>query len=549
MRGCGNKLAAMTGIKWAVSGMIGVGCAWVLIARPEWGVLWPSLLALLLVFTFRRVELALLAGALMGTLLLAGDGYWRVPIDLVEQHLLPHFASPWKSGAVAFTLILGGFVHLLERSGVLQTLLLRLLRGGSRRQVEAGAAGFGLVCFFDGLANSLMVGRIFQPLADRAGVSRLRLAYIVDTTSAAVACLAFVSTWIAFQLSMIREGFTLAGREAEADPIRWFLLSWPHNYYAIFSLVLMLVVIWRQWHIGPMRAAAAAAQPTADTSENFSGATSAQAWRAGLPVATLIALIFIGIYLDGSHRLGNSPLDFSIQQLALAFAEANVPVILILASGVASLLAAGCFPTGATPEVSTGAVFLEGVVSLLRPVLILIFAWALSSTLNDLGTADYIGSLLGGRVDVRWLPAMVFIASASVAFSTGTSWGTMGLMMPLAIPLCFALGAAAGSSQAVLPMVIAAVFSGAVFGDHCSPISDTTIVSSIASGVQPVDHVLTQLPYAFIAGLAALCLGFMPVPWLPWQGSAAVLAHAFFLACILLASSSPINPATRRVFS
>ncbi|HSH08862.1 MAG TPA: hypothetical protein VK995_00640, partial [Oceanipulchritudo sp.] len=174
------------------------------------GAIWPSLAALLLVFSTRNVLMGLFGGALVGAVLIAHGRLWGVPLQLVEVHLLPNFQSSWKSGAVVFTLVLGGFVHLLERGGVLQALLMRLLHGRSKRRVETGAGFFGLFCFVDGLANSLMVGRIFQPMAEASGVSKVRLAYIVDTTSAAVACLAFISTWIAYQLAMIREGFVMA---------------------------------------------------------------------------------------------------------------------------------------------------------------------------------------------------------------------------------------------------------------------------------------------------------------------------------------------------
>ncbi|HKJ91446.1 MAG TPA: hypothetical protein VJ960_09965, partial [Oceanipulchritudo sp.] len=206
------------------------------ITFADWEVraVWPSLAALILVFATRNVLMGLFGGALAGALLLAEGRVWEVPLHLVEDHLLPNFASPWKSGALLFTLILGGFVHLLERGGILQAFLGKVLHGRSRRRVEAGAGLFGLVCFFDGLANSLMVGRLFQPMAALAGVSRARLAYIVDTTSAAVACLAFISTWIAYQLAMIKEGFLLAGREEEAEPYQLFFASIPHNYYAWF---------------------------------------------------------------------------------------------------------------------------------------------------------------------------------------------------------------------------------------------------------------------------------------------------------------------------
>jgi len=499
--------------------------------------IWPSVVALVLVFTTRQVLAGLFLGALVGAALLAEGRLWEVPLRLVEDHLFPHFASPWKTGAVIFTLLLGGFVHLLERGGVLQRFLIRLLHGRSPRKVEAGAAAFGLVCFFDGLANSLMVGRIFQPLAREAGIARVRLAYIVDTTSAAVACLAFISTWIAYQLAMIREGFLLAGREEEADPYHLFFASIPHNYYAWFALLLMGIAIYRQWNIGPMgrfsRETTGSASPGAslDPSPPVEGGGL---WRAWVPVMTLLGIVFAGIYLDGNLRNSREPWPFSFEKMALSFSEANVPAILVAGSACAGFLAWLFFPRDRLHErESRGTIFLEGMLHLFNPVLILVMAWMLSSTLKDLGAAAYLGELLGERLAPTHLPLAVFVTGAAIAFTTGTSWGTMGLLMPLAIPLAFSVSpVAAGEAPALLPMVVGAVFSGAVFGDHCSPLSDTTIVSSMACDVDPLDHVRTQLPYAMGAAIASALIGFLGVALL---GGGFIPALSASLCFVILA--------------
>ena len=559
----GKKRLATAEVPWQVGGtmprrnlIIGISlllALTILIDRAGWsfGAIWPSVAALLLVFSTRSVLGGLFGGAFIGALLLADSRIWQVPMRLVETHLLPNFSSTWKTGAVLFTLLLGGFVHLLERGGILQALLRRLLRGGSARRVETGAGAFGLVCFFDGLANSLMVGRIFQPLADQSGVSRVRLAYIVDTTSAAVACLAFISTWIAYQLSMIREGFLLAGHPELADPYHLFFASLPHNYYAIFALVLMGFAIWKQWDFGPMReyaptgqdgesrASLDSASDVPDKAPSGSDATQPDSfglWRAWLPVATLLGIVFFGIYLDGVGRMGQAVWPLAFEKLALAFAEANVPAILILASGVGSAVAWLCFPRSVLKPCETpGGLFIDGMMHLFQPVRILILAWMLSSTLKELGAAAYLGELLGDRLPPGLFPLAVFATASLVAFTTGTSWGTMGLLMPLAIPIAFSLSAGdPASALHLMPMVVGAVFSGAVFGDHCSPISDTTIVSSIASGVDPMDHVRTQLPYALLAAGAAACCGFLPAGLLDWGPWGLVAALTAFLALLFV---------------
>lgn len=478
------------------------------IFKPGLQSIWPSIVALLLVFTTRNVLLGLLGGAVVGSSILTSGDLLLVPMDLVENHLLPNFQSPWKSGAIIFTLLLGGFVHLLEQGGTLQSLLAKLLHGHSARKVETGAGLFGLVCFFDGLANSLMVGRIFQPLAQSTGVPKVRLAYIVDTTSAAVACLAFISTWIAYQLAMIREGFVLAGKEDLSEPYRMFFQSLPYNYYAWFALVLMGLVIWKQWDIGPMKQFRGNAPADKDSASGRSTETGG-VWRAWIPLSVLLVVVFFGIYFDGTNAMQSPLLPLTWEKLALSFAEANVPAILIAASGLAALAAWILFPRKDHPGKSAGLAFMEGMLQMFQPVLILVMAWMLSSTLNELKAADYLGDILSGRITPSMFPTAVFITGSIIAFATGTSWGTMGLLMPLAIPLTFSISGQDGSlAMGLIPVVIGAVFSGAVFGDHCSPISDTTIVSSIACGVDPMDHVRTQLPYAIIAAVAAAVIGF-----------------------------------------
>jgi len=515
---------------WLVAG-ISLLTAVLEIGDVSFSAIWPSIVALILVFSTRNVLMGLLGGALVGAILLSEGRIWLAPLDLVERHLLPNFSSSWKSGAIIFTLLLGGFVQLLERGGVLQSLLVRLLHGQSTRKVESGAAAFGLVCFFDGLANSLMVGRIFKPMADSSGVSRVRLAYIVDTTSAAVACLAFISTWIAYQLAMIREGFILSGKESLAEPYHLFFASIPHNYYAWFALLLMGMTIWKGWNIGPMAQFQNASSPQPGEPA-APGDKGPGLWRAAIPVGALLGFVFIGIYADGISRMKATLWPISLDKLAMSFAEANVPAILIIGSALGALLAWVMFPSGVLEREETRAsVFMEGMIQLFRPVLILVMAWMLSSTLKELGAANYLGVLLGGRIPLEVFPLAVFGIGSLISFTTGTSWGTMGLLMPLAIPLAFSLsGGDVESAMGLMPMVVGAVFSGAVFGDHCSPISDTTIVSSIACGIDPMDHVKTQLPYALLAAFGAGLLGFLGVglaggsPWLSIAVSIVFLA-------------------------
>lgn len=514
--------------------LVGLSCLLHFI-EADFLAIWPSMVALILVFSTRNILLGLLGGAVFGSAILMDGVLYRVPMDLVVNHLLQNFQSSWKSGAIVFTLVLGGFVHLLEKGGTLQAFLARMLHGRSARKVETGAGIFGMVCFFDGLANSLIVGRIFQPLARSAKVPRVRLAYIVDTTSSAVACLAFISTWIAYQLSMIREGFIMAGKEDLAEPYLLFFQSLPHNFYAWFALILLAFVIWKQWDLGPMRQFRSKAVSD-DHVESVQQPEAAGVWRAWVPLALLLILVFVGIYADGVKNMSKELLPISWEKLALAFAKANVTGVLIASGGLASILAWILYPRSANDDgKEAGSVFTEGMVQMFQPVLILIMAWMLSSTLNELKAADFLGELLGGKMSPAIFPTVVFITGSLIAFTTGTSWGTMGILMPLAIPLTFSLvGADQAQAMDLIPVVIGATFSGAVFGDHCSPMSDTTIVSSIACGIDPVDHVRTQMPYALIAAIGAAVLGFPLSGYSGGSESWALLSILMFVMVLLL---------------
>ncbi|MFP4282917.1 MAG: Na+/H+ antiporter NhaC family protein [Opitutales bacterium] len=512
----------------------------------DWIALWPSLLALALVLVFRRVIIALLGGALAGAVMLEGGNPLAGFVALVEAHLLPQFSSPWNTGALIFTLVLGGFATVLERGGALEAWLGRLTRTGSGRRVESVAMGFGVLCFFDGLANSLMVGRLFRGLADRAGVARARLAYSVDTTSAAVACVSFISTWIAFQLSQIQAGLEQAGRPDFASPYALFFASIPYNFYCWFALILLGLAIWRQWDIGPMRGLRAAAVPT-PTAQVLEGAFTADdhapgRWRFFLPLGLLVALLLGGIYADGGAtlRAEGSALE-GTARVAAAFGAADAAVVMVWVSLLAAGVAIVCYPPAAGGMSRGLAVFEEGVLALFKPAMILVAAWLLGSVANALDAAEVLSGLVSERIPFALLPAAVFLVAAGTSFTTGTSWGTMAIIMPLSIPLAFALGAEASPAvlEHVLAGLVAAVFSGAVFGDHCSPLSDTTIVSSVAVGIEPHEHVRTQMPYALLAAGVALGFGFIPLVAVPVPGLMLVAGTLLLAALAIFRTRRP----------
>ena len=512
-----------------------------------WQALWPSAAALIVVFSARSAFLGLLVGAISGAILLTEGSPLAALQYLFTEHFLPIFGSSWKMSALVFTLILGGFVALLEAGGGLQAVL-KLCLGASRRASEKVRAsskrlqvttiGFGLLVFFDGLANTLLIGRLMRRCADQSGVSRVKLAYLADTTGSAVACLAFISTWIAFQLAMIREGYM--AMEIEVNAYALFFQSLPMNFYCWFALMLALISVFRNFNPGPMsgyeKQALERAFHTNDLAKEPAASTIHKGAWLGAVVPILVLTFSVPVV---SYCIGvDSIWPLTLRKFATAYqaAESQVPIILVASSILASIAAAAWIvlpmpcTNQARPKVLS--IFLLGMGNLLRPLAILIAAWMLGTAISNLGAATFLSTVLSGHVAIIYMPAIIFLAGACISFSTGTSWGTMAVLMPLSIPLIFAMTGEFSNVERdpFILAAIGAVFSGAVFGDHCSPFSDTTIIASIAAGVEPLEHFRTQLPFAALTGLVAVFAGFLPLGY----GVPALLCLLSGLAFLLL---------------
>lgn len=506
---------------------------WVSEWRQSPVVLWPSVLAVGLAFVTRDIYLSLFVGAFGGALLLHGGQPWAAFTDLFTQRLIPALTDRWNLAVLIFTLMMGGFVEVLHANGGMAAISARVVgRGGSARRVGLGVYGMGWLVFFDGLASAMLLGKTLRPLVDRARLSREKLAFIVDSTSSPIAGLALLSTWVAYEMSVIREGFALTGPDAIGQgvaPFSWLVLSLPSRFYNWFALWLVFLVIWLERDWGPMLAAerTARAQPVPDNGRLGSEPAHTPAALALVPLGVLIAGVFGGLFVGG----GGLDRSFSLGSLIEALGAADAATVFVLATAVASLVALGLsalWPRRlAAPDTPTdqGSIlrnaFLRGMERMFLPALILVFAWTLNAVIKELGAAAYLVSLLGDRLPAGWLPAAVFLLAAVVSFSTGTSWGTMAIVMPLAVPLAARLSGTSGleGDTTTLVTTIGAVLAGAVFGDHCSPISDTTVVSAFSSECDVMAHVRTQLPYALAAAAVAVVLGYAPAgfgvpPWL-----------------------------------
>ena len=450
-------------------------------------VLWPSVLAVGLAFLTRDIHLSLFAGAFAGSLLLNGGNPWTGFTSLFTERLLPALSDSWNLSVLIFTLMMGGFVEVLNRNGGMAAIASKVLgkKGGARR-VGLGTYALGWVVFFDGLANAMLIGRTLRPLADRARMSREKLAFIVDSTSSPIAGLALLSTWVAYEMSVIREGFSNIGGAAAEESTRsfaWLVESLPFRFYNWFMLLLVFLVIYLMRDFGPMAKAEqqARSQPAKHEIPESGQRSHESVWLAIVPLAVLIFGVIVGLFVDG----GGTETSFSFQSLVTALGAADAAKVFVLATAIASLVAmaiSAAWNKGSEP--SPRVAFFEGMQQMFTPATILVFAWMLNGTIKEMGTAGYLVSLLGERLPAGLLPALVFLLSAVVSFSTGTSWGTMAIMMPLTIPLAAELGGIGlEASSHIMAGSIGAVLAGAVFGDHCSPISDTTVVSAFSSGV------------------------------------------------------------------
>lgn len=508
-----------------------------------WITLLPPLLAIVLALVLRQVIPALFAGIWIGASFVAG-GPFLGALRTIDHYVVGALADGDHTKIVIFSLLLGGMVGVISRSGGTMGLVdsLRPYATNTRRgQVVTWA--LGLFVFFDDYANTLLVGNTMRPVTDRLKISREKLAYIVDSTAAPVASIALVSTWIGYEVSLIGDSLEQMGSNLEAYTV--FLQSLPYNFYPLLALIFGLMVATSLRDFGPMLKAerrAAGGKVLADGAvplADFEGEAlrppedKPKRWiNAALPVLVVLSVTFLSLWLMGrvSLRAEGDPLgvtpvfQLGFQELGTVLGEADSYTALLYAalSGclVALILAAG----QRILSVGQGlAAWFDGIKSMTMAIVILILAWSIGAVCTDLNTSGFMVSQLEGVLDPRWLPSLVFVLAAITAFSTGTSWTTMAILIPLAVPTAFGVAQGAGldpqAAHGILLGAVSAVLAGALFGDHCSPISDTTVMSSMASGCDHVDHVRTQLPYALAVALVSLALGYVPggfglSPWL-----------------------------------
>lgn len=492
----------------------------------------PPLVAIALAFVTKNVVLSLGAGVFVGVFMLnipssssilQSTGMVVVSFSDTCVRMIANMADSWNAGVIMQCLTIGGMVALIARTGGTQAIAEAISRKAKTvRSATLATWLMGLVVFFDDYANSLIVGPMMRPITDGHRMSREKLSFIVDATAAPVAGIAVISTWIATELSAIRSGYDIIGQSV--GEYNMFLETIPFRFYNILMLVFIVLIALTGRDFGAMLTAERRARKTgkvvADGAqiENLDDEAASDiksrgsVWCAILPVATLIVVAFVALYINGFAAAGFEPgTPFSFDVLREAFGNADSSYALFLAALAGSVVALlmGLFGKNKKFNISDGInVWIKGVKSLVITAIILLLAWTLTSTIKELGTNIVISSFISKNVAYFLLPAIIFIIASIMSFATGTSYGTMGILTPLTIPTAFAVlqtQAIPYSSELYMVANIGAVLAGAIFGDHCSPISDTTIMSSMGAGCDHLDHVRTQMPYAlFIAAVSAV---------------------------------------------
>ena len=491
---------------------------------PLWMSILPPLVAIVMALLIKEVISSLFVGILTGTFLMAyyggaspasalGGGLLRV----VDTYVVGSLYDADHVTIIVFTLIIGGMVRIITANGGMQGVvnwLSRRARGPRSGQLMTFL--MDLCIFFDDYSNTLVVGNTMRPIADKLKVSREKLAYIVDSTSAPVVAVAFVTTWIGAELSYIQDGITAIGLETSAYSV--FFHSLAYSFYPFLTLGFVLMIIFSGRDYGPMLTAERKARQTSsmETEMMRNESKPAHIIDAMIPLLVLIFGTIIGLIFTGYDTSVWQAGTGFFSKLSATIGAANSYKALLWAS-VLSLITAIVMTMlrGTLTFARVMEEMVEGFKAMFNAVLILTMAWAIALVTKDMHTAEFVSQLL-----VQWslspvvVPVLTFLLAALIGFSTGTSWGTMAILYPLILPaswlLCQEQGLSVDATMPLFYNVVASVLAGSVMGDHCSPISDTTIMSSLASSCNHLQHVRTQMPYALTVGGVAMLIGVLP---------------------------------------
>jgi Na+/H+ antiporter NhaC len=528
---------------------------------PFWLSVLPPLIAIIMALLFKEVVSSLFMGVFTGAFIAGGlrieSLYYFLEsiFNVVAKYVVAALTDGGHISVMVFSLLIGGMVAIISRNGGMAGVVNKLARyAKSPRSSQFVTWFLGVAIFFDDYANTLIVGNTMRAVTDRFRVSREKLAYIVDSTAAPVAAVAFITTWIGAELGYIDTGIKLLHNfDQNLTPYAIFLSSLKYSFYPVLTLFFILLLVYTNRDFGPMYKAEVRARTTGNVSpvqhsaveeedtEDLSPVPGAPLkwYHAVVPVLTVIFVTIYGLVDTGFSGLYGQMLEDGVKVASPSWSDVWTAISQMKGQGDGLALklgtligAADSFAAllwssfaGVTVAIimtiwsrimklsDTISTMTTGFKAMLPALIILTFAWSLAITTEELHTATYLSTAVQGAISPHMLPVVVFILAAFISFSTGSSWSTMAILYPIAIPTAWAVCHAAGmndfTSMEILLNVIAVVLGASVLGDHCSPISDTTILSSLASDCSHIEHVRTQLPYALTVGGVSMVLCYL----------------------------------------
>ncbi|HJJ31253.1 MAG TPA: Na+/H+ antiporter NhaC family protein [Methanocorpusculum sp.] len=503
----------------------------------QWATLIAPILTLVLAFLTKNVILSLFLGVLNGmwtAALLTGNVLQAVADAFLNSTsgFVGTVADSWDAGIIMAVLVIGCLIALITKMGGMKGVgnaMVKLAKGPRSAQISIWLSSW--LIFFDDYANALIIGPIMRPVCDKFRISREKLAYIVDSTAAPVAGIVIISTWIGTELVNISQGLDSAGITA-VSAMDVFVQTIPFRFYNILALFFVLAVGFLLRDYGPMLKAELRARTTgatinpgsevdkedaideekAELKEDYGilktskKAVRPNVWNALVPILVLIISAVVLFYTNGCAALGGG-----FWSVGDAFGAADASIVLFQAGLLACIVAVIMGFAQKIFTLKEGIeIWAHGMKSMVFVCIILVLAWTIGSTIKYLGTQYFLIPAIAGTNAIWLVPALIFIIAAITAFATGTAYGTMAIYLPICIPLAYAIAVVhpevLADPIAYVVLASSAVLTGAIFGDHCSPISDTTIMSSTGAGCSLLDHVGTQIAYAMtIAVITVVC--------------------------------------------
>lgn len=480
----------------------------------------PPLTAITLAMVTKQAHLSLFLGIVIGACFITG-GLWSGLTSSLDHYLVNSLAGSESHTAIMmFTMAFGGLIGVMSANGSLKGVLQAASKYATNNfRGQLLTALMGLVIFFDDYSNSLLVGNMMRPFTDKVRVSREKLSYLVDSTAAPVASLAAVSTWSIFQMSLLDTPYATYG--ITQSTYVTFLQSIPYSFYCILAIIFLFLTVVMRKEFGPMLHAETRSQTTGEVlSKNAKpmmdkelvatlDASETSHWsNAAIPIVLVLSITIGGLFITGLQDLAQG-----VEKSFINIISASNPnTALIWGSFFAGFIAIGISVFRGLLSISDAMdAWINGARSMVMACVILVLAWTIGDICAEIKTAEYIVDLTKDFLTPALLPPVTFITAALVSFSTGSSWATMSILVPVTVPMAIQLMGGDNNAIVQTPIFIstfAAVLSGSVFGDHSSPIADTTVLSSTASGADHIDHVRTQLPYALVCAGIALVAGY-----------------------------------------